>query len=62
MVQLVTRGILLDTMRVETSDEEIEIRVRLPEKDRVLSTLDGLKLRTRDGIGALVEFHHPPAG
>ncbi|MCB2159975.1 MAG: efflux RND transporter permease subunit, partial [Rhodobacteraceae bacterium] len=28
MVQLVTRGILLDTMRVDSSDEEIEIRVR----------------------------------
>ena len=31
MVQLVTRGITLDTMRVESSDEEIDIRVRLPE-------------------------------
>ena len=39
MVQLVTRGILLDTMRVASSDEEIEIRVRFPKKDRVLSTL-----------------------
>ena len=38
MVQLVTRGILLDTMRVDTSDEEIDIRVRLPEENRVLST------------------------
>jgi len=56
MVQLVTRGILLDTMRVETSDEEIEIRVRLPEKDRVLSTLDGLKLRTREGLVPLSNF------
>ena len=56
MVQLVTRGILLDTMRVETSDEEIEIRVRLPEKDRVLSTLDGLKLRTHDGLVPLSNF------
>ena len=56
MVQLVTRGILLDTMRVETSDEEIEIRVRLPEKDRVLSTLDDLKLRTRDGLVPLSNF------
>ena len=56
MVQLVTSGILLDTMRVETSDEEIEIRVRLPEKDRVLSTLDGLKLRTREGLVPLSNF------
>ncbi|MFY9212917.1 MAG: efflux RND transporter permease subunit [Aestuariivita sp.] len=56
MVQLVTRGILLDTMRVDTSDEEIEIRVRLPESDRVLSTLDTLKVRTRDGLIPLSNF------
>ncbi|TNF59262.1 MAG: efflux RND transporter permease subunit [Rhodobacteraceae bacterium] len=56
MVQLVTRGILLDTMRVDTSDEEIEIRVRLPQADRVLSTLDTLKVRTRDGLVPLSNF------
>ncbi|MEO0486056.1 MAG: efflux RND transporter permease subunit [Pseudomonadota bacterium] len=56
MVQLVTRGILLDTMRVESSDEEIEIRVRLPEKDRVLSTLDTLKVRTNAGLVPLSNF------
>ncbi|MAI58048.1 MAG: acriflavine resistance protein B [Rhodobacteraceae bacterium] len=56
MVQLVTRGILLDTMRVDTSKEEVEIRVRLPEKDRFLSTLDGLKVRTRDGLVPLSNF------
>jgi multidrug efflux pump len=56
MVQLVTRGLLLDTMRVDTSDEEIEIRVRLPEQDRVLSTLDTLKVRTADGLIPLSNF------
>ncbi|MGH1446755.1 MAG: efflux RND transporter permease subunit [Cognatishimia sp.] len=56
MVQLVTRGILLDTMRVDSSDEEIDIRVRLPEKDRVLSTLDTLKVRTPDGLVPLSNF------
>jgi multidrug efflux pump len=56
MVQLVTRGILLDTMRVDSSDEEIEIRVRLPEEDRVLSTLDSLKVRTSDGLVPLSNF------
>ncbi len=50
MVQLVTRGLLLDTMRVETSDEEIDIRVRLPAQDRVLSTLDTLRIRTAEGL------------
>ncbi len=56
MVQLVTRGILLDTMRVDSSDEEIDIRVRLPEQDRVLATLDTLKVRTREGLIPLSNF------
>ncbi len=56
MVQLVTRGILLDTMRVDSSDEEIEIRVRLPAEDRVLSTLDSMKVRTEDGLIPLSNF------
>ena len=56
MVQLVTRGILLDTMRVDSSDEEVDIRVRLPEEDRVLSTLDTLKVRTAGGLVPLSNF------
>ena len=56
MVQLVTRGILLDTMRVPSSDEEIEIRVRLPNEYRLLSTLDTLKVRTSDGLVPLANF------
>ena len=56
MIQLVTRGILLDTMRVDSSDEEIEIRVRFPEEYRVLSTLDTLKVRTSDGLVPLSNF------
>jgi len=56
MVQLVTRGLILDTMRVDTSDEEIDIRVRLPESDRVLSTLDTLRVRTERGLVPLSAF------
>ncbi|GGH26533.1 multidrug efflux pump [Cribrihabitans marinus] len=56
MVQLVTRGVLLGDMRPEGNDEEIEIRVRLPEQDRVLSTLDTLKVRTPDGLVPLSNF------
>ncbi|MCC5987018.1 MAG: efflux RND transporter permease subunit [Pararhodobacter sp.] len=56
MVQLVTRGLMLDTMRVETSDEEIEIRVRLPAGDRLLSTLDTLRVQTRAGMVPLSNF------
>ncbi len=56
MVQMVTRGIRLDTMRVDSSDEEIEIRMRLPADDRVLSTLDTLRLRTPQGLVPLSNF------
>jgi len=56
MVQLVTRGVLLDTMRVDSSDEEVEIRVRFPENYRILSTLDTLKVRTEDGLVPLSNF------
>ena len=56
MVQLVTRGVLLDTTRLGSADEEIEIRVRLPEQYRVLSTLDALKVRTADGLVPLSNF------
>lgn len=56
MVQLVTRGILLDTMRVESSNEEIDVRARLPEPDRVLSTLDTMRVRTPDGLVPLSNF------
>ncbi len=56
MIQLVTRGLLLDTMRVESSDDEIDIRVRVPKKDRLLSTLDTLRVRTRDGLVPLANF------
>ena len=56
MVQLVTRGILLSTYTPEGSDEESEIRVRLPEEYRVLSTLDTLKVRTPGGLVPLSNF------
>ena len=56
MVQLVTRGILLDTIRVDSSDEEIDVRIRLPAEDRVLSTLDTLKVSIDGGLVPLSNF------
>lgn len=56
IVQLVTRGALLDTIRPEDSDEELDIRVRFPERDRLLSTLEQLKLRTANGLVPLSNF------
>ncbi|MEM8880122.1 MAG: efflux RND transporter permease subunit [Pseudomonadota bacterium] len=56
MVQLITRGILLDTMRVPTSDDEIDIRVRFPEEQRLLATLENLRVRTDVGLIPLSNF------
>ena len=56
MIQLVTRGILLDTMRVDSADDEIDIRVRLPREDRLLSTLDDLRVQTATGLVPMSNF------
>ncbi|MFN3260171.1 MAG: efflux RND transporter permease subunit [Pikeienuella sp.] len=56
IVQLVTRGALLDTIRPDDSDDELDIRVRFPEQDRLLSTLEQLKLRTSQGLVPLSNF------
>ena len=56
MVQLITQGLELDTMPVDSSDEEISIRLRLPKADRVLATLDTLKVRTAQGLVPLSNF------
>ncbi len=56
MVQLVTRGLTLGTMRTDASDEEIDIRVRFPEEDRLLSTLDTLRVRTPQALVPLSNF------
>jgi len=56
LVQLVTRGATLDTMRPEDSDDEIDIRARFPEEDRRLSTLDWLRIATDRGLVPLANF------
>lgn len=56
MVQLVTRGLTIGTMRTDSSDDEIDIRVRFPEDDRLLSTLDTLRVRTQQALVPLSNF------
>ena len=58
MVQLVTRGLKLGDMTVDTSDEDIDIRVRLPKKDRLLSTLETLRVRTNSWLDSNIKLHH----
>lgn len=56
MVQLVTTGVLIDTYRPDDTDEELEIRVRLPEEQRTLEQLDDLRLETAHGQVPLSNF------
>lgn len=56
MVQLVTTGILIDTYRPDNTDEEVQIRVRLPEEQRTLEQLDALRIQTSHGQVPLSNF------
>ena len=56
LVQFVTRGAVLDTFRPDDADEEIDIRVRFPEEDRTLSTLDQLRVPTERGLVPMSAF------
>lgn len=56
VVQLVTNGILLDEIRPDDSDEEVEIRVRYPEEYRTLAQLDRLRIPTANGLVPLSNF------
>jgi hypothetical protein len=60
MVQLVTRGILLDTMRVDSSDEEIEIRVR-PQAPRDLAAQLTRLLEEKTGARWTIAASGPPS-
>ena len=50
MVQLVTNGILVGTYRPDDSDEEVDIRVRLPAGERSMDQLDALRIATPAGV------------
>lgn len=48
-VQFMTNGLMLGTYRPDDADDELDIRVRYPEKDRSLSKLSELRLQTPVG-------------
>ncbi len=56
LVQLITNGALIGTYRPDDSRDELDIRVRLPEEQRSLASLDTLKLQTPDGLQPLSNF------
>jgi multidrug efflux pump len=49
MVQMVTGGVMIGEFRPDNADDEVEIRLRFPEKDRQLSSIDSLRVNTPNG-------------
>ncbi len=56
MLQLVTDGLLVDRYRPDDSDEEIDIRVRFPEENRNIFSLDAVKVQTPNGAVPITNF------
>ena len=56
MIQLVTNGLLIGTYRPDDSEDEIDIRVRLPKNERTINQLDQLRVITKNGPVPLTNF------
>lgn len=55
-VQFLTNGLMLGTYRPDDIDDELDIRVRYPEKERSLSKLAQLRLKTAAGLIPVSHF------
>jgi multidrug efflux pump len=56
MVQLITNGVLVGTYRPSDSEDEVDIRVRVPENQRNLGAVEDLRLPTARGQVPLANF------
>ncbi|PBB26511.1 MULTISPECIES: efflux RND transporter permease subunit [unclassified Mesorhizobium] len=56
VVQLVTNGLKLSEYRPAGADKAVDIRLRLPEDRRTLSTLDELRVQTSQGSVPISNF------
>ncbi|WP_417668054.1 efflux RND transporter permease subunit [Roseibium sp.] len=56
MIQMVTNGVLIGKYRPADSEDEVDIRVRLPESERTLDRFDQLRLQTSLGLVPLGNF------
>lgn len=55
-VQFVTTGLKIGEYRPDDVDDELDIRVRFPEQDRFIGTLDDLRLKTAQGMVPISNF------
>lgn len=56
MVQMVTGGVMIGEFRPDDADDEIEIRLRYPEQDRQLASIDSLRVNTPNGAVPIGSF------
>ncbi|MGI9383893.1 MAG: efflux RND transporter permease subunit [Methyloligellaceae bacterium] len=56
IIQLVTNGILAAKYRPDDSEDEVDIRVRLPRDDRTINQLDQLRIMTANGMVPISNF------
>jgi multidrug efflux pump len=56
VVQLVTNGLKLSDYRPADADDAVDIRLRLPEDQRTLATLDQLRIETAEGSVPISNF------
>ena len=56
MINLVTNGRLLSTVRLDGSDDEIDVRARFPGDERTLDRFDRLRIQTAAGQVPLSNF------
>ena len=56
VVQLVTNGLKLSEYRPAGADDAVDIRLRLPQDQRTLSTLDELRVQTGQGAVPISNF------
>ena len=55
-VQLVTNGVKVGEYRPDRADDAVDIRVRYPAENRGISTLDDLKISTKNGLIPISNF------
>ncbi|MBO6549504.1 MAG: efflux RND transporter permease subunit [Rhizobiales bacterium] len=56
LIQLVTNGFLIAQYRPDNAEDEVDIRARFPRTDRTLDGMDGLRLRTSNGLVPIENF------
>ncbi|MEO1013825.1 MAG: efflux RND transporter permease subunit [Pseudomonadota bacterium] len=56
MLQLVTDGLLVDRVRPDDADDEIDVRVRYPEENRNIFDLDKVRVQTPQGSVPVTNF------